>query len=93
LLLIFLLSLLIFTCLCLWQGLLWGGANAPAMPMGLSWAQEAENVPVLVPIWRDVKILVRRVALLEGELAESCRAREVAEEKVFDLSSSSAEGS
>jgi hypothetical protein len=63
------------------------------MPMGLSWAQEAENVPVLVPIWRDVKILVRRVALLEGELAESCQAWEVAEEKVFDLSSSSAEGS
>jgi hypothetical protein len=36
---------------------------------------------------------VRRVALPEGELAEARQAREVAEEKVHDLSSSLAEGS
>jgi hypothetical protein len=63
------------------------------LPMGSSWAQEAESVAVLVPIRRDVKALVHRVALLEGELEEARRAQEVAEQKVRDLSSSSAEGS
>jgi hypothetical protein len=74
LLLISLLSLLIFTCLCLWQGLLRGGVNAPALPMGSSRAQEAKNVAVLVPVRRDVKALVRRVAILEGEHAQVHRA-------------------
>jgi hypothetical protein len=63
------------------------------LPMGSSWAQEPESVAVLVPVRRDVKALVRRVALLDGELEEACRAQEVAEQKVRDLLSSSAEGS
>jgi hypothetical protein len=61
--------------------------------MGSSRAQEAEKVAVLVPVRRDVEALVRRVALLEGKLAEACRAWDVADGKVRDLSSSSAEGS
>jgi hypothetical protein len=48
---------------------------------------------VLVSVWRDGKTLVRWVALLEGKLAEACRAREVAEENVCDLLGSSDEGS
>jgi hypothetical protein len=47
----------------------------------------------LVSVRRDVEALVRRVALLKGELAEACQAREVAKEKVCDLSSLSTEGS
>jgi hypothetical protein len=52
-----------------------------------------ENIVVLVSVWRDGKTLVRWVALLEGGLAEACRAREVAEENVCDLLGSSDEGS
>jgi hypothetical protein len=40
----------------------------------------------------DAKGLVRKVALLEGELVEAHQAREVAKEKVHNLSSSVAEG-
>jgi hypothetical protein len=67
--------------------------NASALLMGSSLAQEAENIAVLVSVRKDVEALVRRVALLKGELAEACQAREVAKEKVCDLSSSSIEGS
>jgi hypothetical protein len=71
LLLISPLSLLIFNCLCLGQGLLWGGANASALAMGSSRAQGLENVAVLEPIRMDVEAPVLRVALLEGELVEA----------------------
>jgi hypothetical protein len=40
----------------------------------------------------DAEGFIRKVALLEGELAEARRAREVAEEKVHSLLGSSAEG-
>jgi hypothetical protein len=40
----------------------------------------------------DAKGLIRKVTLLEGELAEARWALEVAEEKVHSLSSSSAKG-
>jgi hypothetical protein len=40
----------------------------------------------------DAEVFIRKVALLEGELAEARRAREVVEEKVHNLLGSSAEG-
>jgi hypothetical protein len=46
--------------------------------------------------WRlfqgDVVDFVRKVALLEGELAEAHRAQEVAEEKIHNSNGSLAEG-
>jgi hypothetical protein len=70
-----------------------GRQNVSALPMGLAQVQEVENIAVFMPAWTDVEALVRWVALLEGELVKAHRAREVAEEKVHDLSSSLAEGS
>jgi hypothetical protein len=54
--------------------------------MGSSQAQEAKNIVVLGPS-------VGCPPPPEGEHAEARQAREVAEEKVHDLSSSLAEGS
>jgi hypothetical protein len=51
-----------------------------------------ETVVVLTFFRGDAKGLVRKVALLEGELTEARRAWEKAEEKVHSLLSSSAEG-
>jgi hypothetical protein len=93
LLLISLLSLLIFTYLFSLVGFALGRQNVSALPMGLAQVQEVENIAVFMPAWTDVEALVRWVALLEGELVKAHRAREVAEEKVHDLSSSLAEGS
>jgi hypothetical protein len=47
---------------------------------------EAENTIVLASVREDVESHVRKIALLEGELAEECRAREVVEEKSCGLS-------
>jgi hypothetical protein len=61
--------------------------------MESSRAWEMENVAVLASVWGgDAEGFIRKVALLEGELAEARRAREVAEEKVHSLLGSSAEG-
>jgi hypothetical protein len=62
--------------------------------MESSRAREMENVAVLASVWGggDAEGFIRKVALLEGELAEARRAREVVEEKVHSLLGSSAEG-
>jgi hypothetical protein len=41
---------------------------------------EAESVAALAFAHEEVEGLVQKIAVLEGELAEACRAREVAEE-------------
>jgi hypothetical protein len=46
----------------------------------------AKNVVVLAPAHEDVEGLVRKVTLLEGELAQARRAREVAKGKFCGLS-------
>jgi hypothetical protein len=74
------------------QGLFWEGTDATLLPTGSSRAWEMESVVVLASVWEDAEGLVRKVALLEGELAEARQAREVAEEKVRNMSSSSVEG-
>jgi hypothetical protein len=51
-----------------------------------------ENVVVLAFVQGDAEDFVRKVALLEGELAEAHQAQEVAKEKVRNWSGSSAEG-
>jgi hypothetical protein len=51
-----------------------------------------ENVVVLAFVQGDAEDFIRKVALLEGELVEAQQAQEVAEEKVRNLSGSSAEG-
>jgi hypothetical protein len=61
-------------------------------PMGSSWAREVVSVAVLVPAWGNAKGLIRKVALLEGELVEARRARDVARERVHHLLDSLAEG-
>jgi hypothetical protein len=43
----------------------------PVPPMGSSRAQEVVSVAVLAPARGDVKGLIRKVALLEGELVEA----------------------
>jgi hypothetical protein len=53
---------------------------------------ETENAVVLASACEDAEGLVRKVALLEGELAEARRAWEVAEEKFHDLSDAAARG-
>jgi hypothetical protein len=55
-------------------------------------ALEAENAVVLASAREDVEGLVRKVALLEGELVEVRRAREAIEEKFHSLSAVSADG-
>jgi hypothetical protein len=47
---------------------------------------EAENAAALASAREDAEGLVRKIALLEGELVEARRAREVAEEKSRGLS-------
>jgi hypothetical protein len=74
------------------QGLFWEGTDAPLLPTGSSWAWEMESVVVLASVREDAEGLVRKVALLEGELAEARQAQEVAEDKVRNMSSSSVEG-
>jgi hypothetical protein len=59
-------------------------------PMGSSRAREV--VAVLAPAWGNAKGLIRKVALLEGELVEARRARDVARERVRHLLDSLAEG-
>jgi hypothetical protein len=54
-----------------------------SVPLMVSfWAWEAESVAVLAPAPRDAERLVRKVALLEGELAEARWAPDVAGERV-----------
>jgi hypothetical protein len=55
-------------------------------------AWEVESVAVLAPAWGDADGLIRKVALLKGELVEARRAWDVAGERVRYLSNSSAEG-
>jgi hypothetical protein len=55
-------------------------------------AREVENDEVLEFIQEDAEGLVRKVAVLEVELVEAHRAREVAEEKFHSLSDASADG-
>jgi hypothetical protein len=48
----------------------------------------AENTVVLASTREDAEGLVQKIALLEGELEEACRAREVPEENsrgLFDM--------
>jgi hypothetical protein len=59
-------------------------------PMVSSRAREV--VAVLAPAWGNAKGLIRKVALLEGELVEARRARDVARERVRHLLDSLAEG-
>jgi hypothetical protein len=47
---------------------------------------EAENAMMLASARKDVESLVRKIALLKGELVEVRQAREVAEENSHDLS-------
>jgi hypothetical protein len=51
----------------------------------LTRALEVENAPALESAPEDAEGLVRKVALLEGELVEAHRAREVVEEKFHSL--------
>jgi hypothetical protein len=53
---------------------------------------KGKNVIVPAPIRGDAGDLIRKTALLEGELAEAHRAREVAEERFRRLMNSSSEG-
>jgi hypothetical protein len=50
-----------------------------------------ENVAVPALVWKDVKGLVRKVVLLEGEVADARQAQEVVEEKFRSLSDESAD--
>jgi hypothetical protein len=63
-----------YLCLSLFlQGLFWEGTDAPLLPTGSSRAWEMESVVVLASVREDAEGLVRKVALLEGELAELAR--------------------
>jgi hypothetical protein len=66
--------------------------NASVLQTGSSWAQEVESVVVLASARGDAESLIRKVALLKGELVEAHRSRDVAREREHHLSSSSAEG-
>jgi hypothetical protein len=74
------------------QGLFRGGTNAPVLSTGSSQAREMESIAVLASVQGDAEGLIHKLALLDGELTEARRAREVAEEKVRSLPSSSAKG-
>jgi hypothetical protein len=51
-----------------------------------------ENVTVLASTREDADGVIRKVSLLEGELAEARQAQEVAEEKFHSLSDMSTDG-
>jgi hypothetical protein len=61
-------------------------------PTELTQAWEVEGATVPASTREDAECLVRRLALLEGELAEARRAQEVTEEKFCHLSDASAIG-
>jgi hypothetical protein len=64
------------------------------MPMSqseLPRVREVENVVVLPSVWEDAEGLIRKVTLLEGELAEVRQARVVAEKKFHSLFNASAD--
>jgi hypothetical protein len=67
------LSFLISTCLCFYsicfRG---GGADTPVSQTESTRAWELENVMVHAPVREGAKGLIRKVSLLEGELAEVC---------------------
>jgi hypothetical protein len=69
-----------------------GSADTLASPTELTQAREMEVTVVLMSACEDAKGLVRKVALLDGELVEARRAREVAEEKFCSLSNMSVDG-
>jgi hypothetical protein len=71
---------------------IWGGADTLASEMELTRARKVENVEVLASVREDAEGLVRKVAVLEVELVEVHRAREVAEEKFRSLSDALADG-
>jgi hypothetical protein len=66
--------------------------DVPVLPMGTARVPEAESIAILAPTQGDGKGLIRKVALLEGELVEARWARGVARERVHHLSNSSTEG-
>jgi hypothetical protein len=80
------LSLLISSRLYFYS-ICFGGADTV-----LTQVWEVENVVVQASVQEDVEGLVRKVTLLEGELAEARQARGVAEEKFCSLSNASADG-
>jgi hypothetical protein len=57
-----------------------------------TWARVVENVTVQAFVPEDAEGLVRKVALLEGELAEVHQAWEVTEKKFCSLSDMLADG-
>jgi hypothetical protein len=69
-----------------------GSADTLASPTELTRAREVEDATTLASACEDDEGLVRKVALLEGELAEARWAREVVEEKFCSLSDASAVG-
>jgi hypothetical protein len=69
-----------------------GSTDTLVSPMELTRAWEVEDAAALASVHEDAEGLGRKVALLEGELAEARWAREVAEEKFHSLPDASADG-
>jgi hypothetical protein len=74
------------------QHLSQGSADTLVLQVETTWAPKAENTTALASAHEDVEGLVRKVALLGGELAEVRRVREVVEERFHSLSHMSADG-
>jgi hypothetical protein len=49
----------------------WGGTDMPMSQSELTRVREVKNVAALASIWEDAEGLIRKVTLLEGELAEA----------------------
>jgi hypothetical protein len=56
------------------------------------WVLQAEKAATLASTHKDAEGLVWKVILLEGELAEARRAREVVEENIYGLSDVAVDG-
>jgi hypothetical protein len=74
------------------QHLCWGSADMLVLQAVPNRAWETENATTPASTREDIVGLVRKVALLEGELAEPHRAREAVEEKFCNLFDMSANG-
>jgi hypothetical protein len=66
--------------------------DTPVLHAKSAQARDVENVMLLSSALEDAEGLIRKVALLEGELVEACQAQEVVEEKLCSLSDASANG-
>jgi hypothetical protein len=64
----------------------------PVSQVELTRMQDVENVTMLASAQEDAEGLVRKVAVLKGELAKVHRAREVPKEKFHSLSNVSTDG-